>query len=227
MRPKHPWPKAMHKLTAAKRHDGYTYRCVVTNSVGSVTSENATLTIIGHPAITTQPKSLTVNEGSTAKFSVEATGGGLKYHWFYQKPGESEWTAVKVGGDGASYTLTTEARHNGYKYKCRVKNIAGTVYSSVVTLTVNPKPVITTQPTSVTVNAGEKATFKVAATGATSYQWYYLKPGETEWRKVSNNGTSAIYTLTTAARHNGYKYKCVVTNSAGSVTSSTVKLTVK
>ena len=41
------------------------------------------------------------------------------------------------------------------------------------------------------------------------------------------NGKAATYSLTTAARHNGYQYKCTVTNSAGSVTSSAVKLTVK
>ena len=47
------------------------------------------------------------------------------------------------------------------------------------------------------------------------------------WRKVANNGASATYTLKTEARHSGNKYKCVVTNLAGSVTSTVVKLTVK
>ena len=44
---------------------------------------------------------------------------------------------------------------------------------------------------------------------------------------MTNNGTSATYTLTTAVRHNGYKYKCEVKNAAGSVFSNIVTLTVK
>ena len=60
-----------------------------------------------------------------------------------------------------------------------------------------------------------------------SYQWYYQKPGETGWNKVSINGTSRVYTLSAAlARHNGYKYRCVVTNPLGSVQTETSKLTV-
>ena len=145
----------------------------------------------------------------------------------YQKPNDSTWTAVSNNGTSATYTLTTAARHNGYKYRVKVSNSAGYVWSNTVTLTVNLKPVITEQPANVTVAAGSKATFKIYANGATSYQWYYQKPGENTWNKVSNNGTSATYTLTVAARHNGYKYKCVVTNAVGSVESIVVTLTVK
>ena len=85
---------------------------------------------------------------------------------------------------------------------------------------------ITTQPTSVTVRVGEMATFTVAASGATSCQWYYQKPGESVWNKVLVNGTSATYTLTTAARHNGNQYRCTVSNDFGSADSATVTLTV-
>ena len=87
-------------------------------------------------------------------------------------------------------------------------------------------PTITTQPQSVTVNEGKTATFKVVATDADSYQWQYKKPGDTGWTNVSKNGTSAAYSLTTAARHNGYTYRCKVTNAAGSVYTNTVTLTV-
>ena len=88
------------------------------------------------------------------------------------------------------------------------------------------KPTITTQPSSKTVNEGAKATFKVVATGATAYQWQYKKPGESTWNNVNTNGTSATLSFTTAARHNGYAYRCKVSNAAGSVYSSTAKLTV-
>ena len=216
---------ASYTLTTAARHNGYKYCCLVSNNSGSVWSETATLTLNLKPVITTQPVNKKVNEGAKATFKVVATGA-TSYQWYYKKPGETAWNEVNNNGTSASYTLTTEARHNGYKYCCLVSNSAGSVWSETATLTLNLKPVITSQPSSVTVTAGRTATFKVTATGATSYQWYYQKPGETTWTEVANNGTSATYKLTAAARHNGYKYRCKVTNSAGSVYTSIVTLRV-
>ena len=55
---------------------------------------------------------------------------------------------------------------NGYVYRCKVWNSAGTVYSSAVKLTVTlVTPTITTQPSATSVVAGAKASFKVVASG--------------------------------------------------------------
>ena len=106
-------------------------------------------------------------------------------------------------------------------------NSSGSVYSSAATLTVGGKPVITRQPASVTVAAGETASFSVTATGAASYQWYYRTSSSGSWTEVSAaSGKTATYSLTAAARHNGYQYRCKVTNSSGSVYSSAATLTV-
>src|SRR5436190_16124405 len=62
--------------------NGSLYSVVVSNSGGSVTSHNATLTVRLPPTITTQPANKTVNVGQTAKFSVTATGTTpLQYQW--------------------------------------------------------------------------------------------------------------------------------------------------
>ena len=107
---------------------------MVKNAAGSVTSSNAKLTVT--PGITTQPGNQSVAEGKTATFKVVATGTGLSYQWYYQKSGESTWNKVSTNGTSATYSLTTEARHNGYQYKCTVSNTAGSVTSKVVKLTV-------------------------------------------------------------------------------------------
>ncbi|MBR3108105.1 MAG: leucine-rich repeat protein [Clostridia bacterium] len=216
---------ATYTLTTAARHNGYKYRVKVSNSAGYVYSNIVTLTVNLKPVITTQPSNKKVNEGAKATFKVVATGA-TGYQWHYQKPNDATWYAVSSNGTSATYSLTTAARHNGYKYKVKVSNNAGYVYSNIVTLTVNLKPVITTQPSNQKVNEGAKATFKVVATGATGYQWHYLKPKDSTWYAVSNNGTSASYILTTSARHNGYKYKVKVSNSVGYVWSNVVTLTV-
>lgn len=88
-------------------------------------------------------------------------------------------------------------------------------------------PTIITQPTNVIVNVGEVATFTVIANGTDLlYQWWYMKPDETIWNKVTVNGTNPIYNLTTQSRHNNYQYKCVIQNNIGSVTTNIVTLTV-
>ena len=216
-----------YKLTAAAKHNGYQYRCKVTNSAGSVYSNTVTLTVNGKPAITAQPTSKTVNAGSTAQFKVTATGA-TSYQWYYRTSSTGSWTAVAASsGKTSTYKLTAAARHNGYQYRCLVKNASGSVYSNTVTLTVNGKPAITAQPTNKTVNAGSTASFSVAATGATSYQWYYRKTPTGAWTEVAAaSGKTSTYKLTAAARHNGYQYRCKVTNAIGSVYTSIVTLTV-
>ena len=93
---------------------------------------------------------------------------------------------------------------------------------------VGSKPLITKQPKSASVKAGQKVTFKVAATGGDglSYQWYYRKSSNESWKKVSK-ATSATYTFKAKASQSGYQYRCQVKNAAGKVTSKTVTLKIK
>ena len=218
---------ASYTVTTEARHNGYSYRCNVTCKQGTADSNPASLTVISAPAITAQPQTLIVTEGTVATFTVAANGEGLTYQWYYRKPNEAVWNSVTRNGTAASYSVTAEARHNGYQYRCLIQNTVGSVYSRGVSLGVNPG--ITAQPSAVTVAVGQTATFKVVASGTRlSYQWFYQKPGETAWNVIRNNGTSAAYSVTAEARHNGYHYRCQITNSGGGfVYSNPVQLTVK
>ena len=87
-------------------------------------------------------------------------------------------------------------------------------------------PSITTHPANATVIEGNTATFTVAATGtpAPTYQWQINKG--TTWENI-NDAQSASYTTSETVKANdGYKYRCVVTNRKGSVTSNEATLTV-
>src|SRR5439155_1481914 len=89
------------------------------------------------------------------------------YQW--QKAG-----APISGATLASYTTPpTTSTDNGAQFTVVVSNTAGSVTSSVATLTVNSPPTITTQPASRTVTAGQTATFSVTAprSSALNYQW--------------------------------------------------------
>lgn len=91
-------------------------------------------------------------------------------------------------------------------------------------------PTITQQPVDITAAVNTTATFTIVATGyQLTYQWQYKQtPDQTEWSNVTaESGQTANYSLTVRSRHNGYTYRCVVTQAGGSsVTSDVVTLTV-
>ena len=88
-------------------------------------------------------------------------------------------------------------------------------------------PSITTQPGNATVKVGETATFTIAVNGTDlTYQWQIDRNDGNGWVNI-DGATAAIYTTSTVDINcSGFKYQCVVSNSAGTVTSSTAVLTV-
>ncbi len=220
-------------VAAASFRSGYQYRCKVTNAAGTTTSNAATLTVkpVTKPEITAQPKAVTATAGSTVSFTVTATGGKLSYQWQFMSPATGLWSNCS-DESAATKTLTVEAKsyRNGYQYRCKVTNTAGTTTSSAAALTVTivAKPTITTQPASASATVGENASFTVAAkgTGTLSYQWYYRANSDNAWAKCTN-GTGKTLTVEAKSYRNGYQYRCGVTNAGGTTYTKTVTLTVK
>lgn len=84
------------------------------------------------------------------------------------------------------------------------------------------KPVITKQPKNVKAKLDKKATFSIKATGkAVKVQWQQNKAGT--WRNIKGAKASKLKVTATKSRH-GRKYRAVVSNAGGSVTSKVVKL---
>lgn len=88
-------------------------------------------------------------------------------------------------------------------------------------------PSITTQPGDATVKVGETATFTIAASGTDlTYLWQIDRNDGNGWVNI-DGATAAIYTTSTVdISCNGFKYQCVVSNSAGTDISNTAVLTV-
>ena len=88
------------------------------------------------------------------------------------------------------------------------------------------KPKIIKQPQPVSVKVGETATFTVEAAGeGLSYQWQ-IKAGKGGWDDITDANTSSYTTTAVVPNCNGFEYRCVVSNSAGSVNSGSATLTV-
>ena len=88
-------------------------------------------------------------------------------------------------------------------------------------------PTIDTQPASQTVTKGNTATFTVAATGENlSYQWQLSTDNGQNWTGIGGATGVSYTTEATTISMSGYQYRCVVSNSAGSVTSSAATLAV-
>ena len=90
-----------------------------------------------------------------------------------------------------------------------------------ITYTGSQQPVITSQPKSISVSQGNAATFSVTATGAAPLGY--------QWRKNSvsiSGATNSTYTISSVSSGSAGNYSVLVSNTAGSVTSSNATLTV-
>ena len=90
-------------------------------------------------------------------------------------------------------------------------------------------PTVSSQPASASVNADSSATFTVTASGTTPLlcQWQVGKNDGSGWTDISG-AVNASYTVEkVTAEQNGWKYRCVIKNAAGSVESNAATLTVK
>lgn len=87
---------------------------------------------------------------------------------------------------------------------------------------------ISTQPTSVTVNAGQTAEFTIEATGDTiTYKWQYRQSGASSWSNFTDGSQPILDIANTSTSWDGANIRCVITDGSGNVEySNTVTLTV-
>ena len=169
--------------------------------------------------VVSAPAALTVVEGQPAAFAVTATGTApIEYQW--QRNG----TDIP-GATSAEYRLPAATMaDDGALFQARVSNVAGSVVSAPALLTVQPLvgASIATQPNGATATAGTSVTFGVQAVGTAplSYQW------QRDGQDIAG-ATASSYTLAAPGlADDGAVFRVVVTNPAGSITSTEAVLNV-
>jgi subtilisin family serine protease len=140
--------------------NGAIYTATVSNSQGSITSNNAVLSVTSNtPSITTQPTAQSVGLGQAATFSVAVTGAStLAYQW--RKNGTNI-----IGATSSSYNLAnaSQSDHNAL-FSVVVSNSYGTVTSSNALLKISGG-----------VNAASACGYANTSTGSDPllpYQWH-------------------------------------------------------
>ncbi len=182
-------------------------------------------------AITAQPVSQTVSQGSTALFTVGAVGTGtLNYQWQVTNSGTGTFVSLTDGGQisgsqSSTLNIANLTTNNALAYRVIVSVGSSSVTSSPALLAVQSAPVITSQPASQTVVIGNTASFNVTVLGSAplSYQWQ-ANGGSgytnlTDGGQILGSGTNAL-TISNLSSNWALSYRVIVTNSVGSITST-------
>ncbi len=200
-------------ITASTANNGYYYKCIVTGTCGTATSNAASLNLNTAPSITSQPNSQITCSGSNATFSVTATGTNLTYQWQKCATLVGLYTNIN-NATSSTYSFTTISTDNGYNYRCIISGSCGSSLTSTsALLTINEAPAISTQPINQTAIEGDIASFTVAATGnGLTYQWQKSITSNGTYADISG-ATNPNYSFTSSNYDNGFYYRCIVNGS--------------
>jgi hypothetical protein len=201
--------------------DEGSYTVTVSNPTGSTESSPATLTILSlfvPPAIRSQPYKSTAAVGSSMTFTVGASGTGpLAYQWFLN--------GAPIGGaTSATLDIQSVKMTDAGVYSATVSNPYGSSTSLGAVLNVTPAgqaPIFQFQPSSTSVTVGGTATLIVAVVAPPPVHYQWSKSGT-----AIPGATSPSLTFSPVAASDAGSYSVVITDPAGSVTSSSATLTV-
>ena len=174
--------------------------------------ESQSIVLYVAPAVLIQPAETTILNGAATSMGISAGPSTATFQWIDAASGS-------VLATGTSFTASTGM--DGKRVYCKISNSYGTVSSGSALLHVGSAPGISSQPASVSVAAGQNATFNISASGTAplTYAWYkggILIPG----------ANLSILALFSVVPTNAATYSCVVSNSYGKVTSANAVLTV-
>ena len=112
--------------------DGAGYAVTVNNPLNSVTSDPATLVVLGAPVIGSSPAAANVTAGQSATFTVAVSGSALRYQW-------TRNAVAIAGATGTSYTTPAlTLADSGALYAAIAYNGAGVAISNGAVLSVSP-----------------------------------------------------------------------------------------
>ena len=195
------------------------YKCLISGSCGTLSSNTVSLTVYEAVSILTQPVNLSSCEGNAVEINLIASGSNLAYQWKHN--GIDLLNGGNVNGaKSPNLTLTNLSTANTGAYTCIVSGSCGSVSSSTAMLIVDEAIVINTNPNSQSACPGANVILTSAASGThLSYQWVkdaIAMPGK-------NSPGLALSSVSSADEGN---YLTIISNACGNVSSNTAALSV-
>ena len=181
---------------------------------------------------TTLPGATTATASVTASSAFTLTASATEF-----APAAYQWYLNNfpiAGATAATYTVASASAttHAGaYSVTLTTPAPAGELVTSAaftITVGASTAPSFTTHPLNQTVPYGRHAIFTVAASGnpAPTLQWQFSTNNGATWTNLPNATTTTLVRTEVTTTMNGFQYRCVATNSAGSVPSNPATLTV-
>jgi Immunoglobulin domain len=210
---------------------------ILQTTVVAAASLGAVHTLVGASGIVTTPSSLTATTGIAANAVFTVTGtiaDPSSWQLIGNVPPGMNFSGLTSSGivnvvtaNGAAVLSGTPTTPGTYTFQMiaywypnatglstSAKSYTVTVIQGAVTL-----PVLVSNPSSQTIITGSQLNLSVSVTGTANYQW--------QLNGVNIAGaTQSSYSVTSATSVNAGTYTCLVSNSAGSVTSSPAVVTV-
>ena len=167
-------------------------------------------------AITRQPANIIQDPGTTAVFSIKATGtSAISYQW--KKNGVNLVDGGDISGAQTdTLTLQSISDPDAGDYTCTITNDSGNETSDAAQLIVLGIPVFLTQPEDLTSLAGNSATLTAEAVGAgaVTYQWYRNGSPLSDGGAISGS-TSDTLNISPATESDSGNYLLRATNGLG------------
>lgn len=196
------------------------YHVRVTGTCGTVESNTVSVKVDRTINIISHPSDVTICEGNKAVFRTEASGDNLSYQW--------QLNGSDIPGE-TSDVLTIEnsvTADEGF-YRCIVRSGCGSeVATNAAQLSVLIKPVITSNPVSVSICEGDNAVFRVIATGTSNvFKWHKDGVPLVNGGRISGSNGSTLSISGVTGSDIG-KYNCIIYSACDSIVSSNASLSV-
>ena len=138
--------------------------------------------------------------------------------------GKLEW--IDTAGNKLSDSTPVEV-NTKYTWRFTPENENYDTLTGEIELYHVDMPVISAQPKDTSVKIGEKAVFEVTATGEDlTYQWQIDRNDGKGFVNLDGANSASYTSGVTDSSYNGFKYRCIIGNAAGSVATDAETLTV-